>query len=158
MALWQYSFLVLPEDDGSYKNFNIFEAQNDIEDLFDDERIWLKNLTKVSTFDEIGNILPKGKSWSKDIILYGHEESNRFQIYKSKNNLVEAVSFRIDFTSDYEDILRGIIEFVQMKGFIILDEEYNKVENNAYAIKVLIENSQRIETYKKLSKLTRKNK
>jgi len=148
MAIWQYNFLVVPN--------NSFEAdtiQNLIDEdgFFDDELLWLKSRCQSNEFDNIGKILQKGKSWTDIITLYGEQDSNRFEVYVNEDNLVFSVSFRIDIRTQYEEILRSLIEFFISNSLTVLDEDLNKIALNYLSFQSIIENSPQGEKYKILS-------
>jgi hypothetical protein len=151
MALWQYTFLVLTKE--SFESINQDILFSIVDNEFDDEPFWQMHLINKSLFEEIGNILKKRKSWSNNIELYGNQESNCFEVlYDSKTNFVISVSFRIDFTSDFEDILIHIIEFCILKCLIILDENLNVVPLNIEAFKDIIKNAPQKKEYNKFLK------
>lgn len=148
MAIWQYSFLVIPKivfNNGGIKSYL------DEDGFLDDEACWLIQPNKVDFFNSIEKILPRNSSWSNEIILFGNQESNCFEVYKNECNEVVSVSFRIDYTSEYEGILRSIIEFMAMNELVILDEKLELVDNNFVAIRSLIEQSDQQAALEKLS-------
>lgn len=149
MALWQYTFQILPKVsfDAFAKDFENYSDDN----LFDDAPYWLFQPFNKSYFERIGNILQKGKSWSKEVDLYGDQESNCFEVFfNTKTNDVTSVSFRINFTSNYEMVLNGIIEFCILRGLIILDEKLQVVTLNLESVKNLIENAPQVSKYNKI--------
>jgi hypothetical protein len=148
MALWQYTFIVLPRK--SIETFPPGFSFTKDEDGFDDAPFWVEQSIKCDFFKDIDSILPIGKSWSKDINLYGNQESNCFEVL-FENGLVLSVSFRIDFTSHYDDVLNALIEFCIFKGLLILDENLKITPLNFEVIKHLIENSPQVKKYKTLS-------
>lgn len=150
MALWQYTFHILPKESlpGHLPGF-VFSKNNE---EFDDSLFWKAQQVKDSFFDEISLILPKKISWSKKISLYGNQESNCIEVL-SENNLVLSVSFRIDFTSNYEDILNALIDFFIVKGLLVIDEELKIISLNSLTIKITIESSPQYKKYKKLFSL-----
>jgi hypothetical protein len=81
--------------------------------------------------------------------MYGSEESNRFEVLCENNNVV-SVSFRIDFTTEYEIVLRQILEFCILKGLAILDESLRVVPLSFEAAKSVVDNSVQIKKYNKL--------
>lgn len=85
--------------------------------FFEDDICWMKNPISPLFFRDIINIMSEGKPWSKNLLVYGDLESNCFEIL-SINNIVQSVSFRIDFTSQDETVLSKIIEFCILKGLI----------------------------------------
>ncbi len=146
MALWQYTFYVLPKE-GVQELSSDFHFVKD-NDGFDDALYWIGQHLHKSFFNDITNILPKSISWSRNIDLYGNQESNCVEVL-FKTNWIVSVSMRIDFTSNYENILRQLIEFFILNGLIIIDEELNLLPNNLLAIKEKINASSQYEKYKK---------
>lgn len=151
MALWQYTFHILTKESLCFFPIGINHSFDDY--LFDDEPYWQYKPVNKCYFDEIGNILQKNKSWSKKINLYGDEQSNCFEVlFDGETNNVISVSFRIDYTSNYELVLREIIEFCVLKNLIILDENVQVLSLNYESIKSIIDNSPQVKRYKKLMK------
>ena len=139
MALWQYTFHILTRESFDFIGDKTLFSTEDY--LFDDEPYWQYKPIDRSFFTEIELILDRGKSWSKNIDLYGIQDSNCFEVGFEQNNIVNSVSFRINFTSDYENILNQIIEFCILKKLIILDEELNVVPLDINTIKEIIKNA-----------------
>lgn len=148
MAIWQYSFIVIPRD-----SLSDFKKQPNRDKAFDDEIYWLNIPTDPKLFYEIGEILPRVESWSKNLIIYGNDTSNCFEIL-SENNRVASISFRVDFTSNYEKVLGLVLEFLLLNGFFLLDENYNNLSGNYLEAKGVIESSHQFSLYEKLSKGT----
>jgi len=145
MALWQIDFFILPQD--ALNNQELFKISE--EHSFDDSQFWQSLKESPSNFDSVGLFLPRSKSWASCLIMFGDETSNRFEIMAS-NDFVESVSFRIDFTSAYDDVLRQIIEFCILNGFIILDEKLQIVPLNFEAAKRVIEDAPQVRKYNSL--------
>lgn len=145
MALWQVGFFILPKESIEY--LDSFEVSD--EHTFDDTSFWKTKKINPSFFNPIGFFLPQSKSWAKYLTIYGDENSNRFEIV-SENNIVESVSFRVDFTSDYESVLNEIIEFCILNGLIILDEGLNLVPLNFELANSSIKNAPQIKKYNDL--------
>lgn len=151
MALWQYAFHIFTKEsfDSLHLRFPLSLAKFG----FDDEAYWQFKAIDKSYFYDIGVILKKGKSWSNEIDLYGNQESNCLEVFfDSTSNVIKSVSFRIDFTSNYEIILRNIIEFCILKKLIILDENLQAVVLNYEIAKSIIENAPQKRKYNKLRK------
>lgn len=127
MALNQIGFFVLPKESlDKLLTKNHFEL--DEEGYFDDELIWKKYKRHYSLFNLISEILRPSVSWSKNILLYGDENSNRFEVLFDQNNIILSVSFRIDFTSNYEIILIRLLDFFKSNDLIVIDGMLNLVE------------------------------
>lgn len=127
MSLNQIGFFVLPKDclDKTSKNNNFELDENG---YFDDELIWNKHKIHYSLFNEITEILPLNISWSKNIVLFGDENSNRLEVLFDKNEIILSVSFRLDFASNYEIILIKLLNFFKSNDLIVIDEKLNLTE------------------------------
>jgi hypothetical protein len=127
MSLNQIGFFVLPKDclDETSKNNNFELDENG---YFDDELIWNKHKIHYSLFNEITEILPLNISWSKNIVLFGDENSNRLEVLFDKNEIILSVSFRLDFASNYEIILIKLLNFFKSNDLIVIDEKLNLTE------------------------------
>lgn len=148
MAIWQYTFQVLPKESiNTLTNDSFF---NSADEGFDDELLWKQYPLKKGFFNKINSILKKTKSWSSDIDLYGNQESNCFEVLSDSEGNAISVSFRIDFTSNYEFILSHVIEFCGLNGLLILDEGLNIVPWNYEQVKNIIKNSPQVKKYNEL--------
>lgn len=149
MALWQVDFFVLPKD--AFEVLSLVSYPSTDEDnCFDDAIFWLEEKISLSFFNSIANVLPITKSWHEDLTIFGSLESNCFEVL-CKKNIAVSVSFRIDYTSEYELILRGFIQFFILNNLIVLTEDLIQIPLNFEVIKSTIENSQRVQTYRMLS-------
>jgi len=149
MALWQYTFQILPKKSfsTSKKDLNLFDENN----LFDDELYWKYESINKCYFEGVEQLLKKGKSWSQEINLYGSEKSNCLEIFfDTQTSNIKSVSLRIDFTSEFELVLRGIIDFCIYKELIILDEELQIIPLNYESISSIINNSPQFKRYHEL--------
>lgn len=145
MALWQISFLIIPKN---YPEDKI--RANQMEDWFNEDEFWQGAEITDSIFSSINSVLPKTNSWSDSMILYGEEESNCLNIVIEKN-YVASVSFRIDFRTNYENIVRNIIELCITNGFNIMNDSHSIIPLNFESINSTIQASPQISMYNKLS-------
>lgn len=148
MGLHQYGFFILPKE-----SYELIEKHHKlkIEDdfLFDDAPFWTIERIDCSYFENLDSILKKSSSWSKDILLFGDEESNRVEIY-CENNKVVSASFRIDYLSNYEFVLRELINFFMQKELIIINEDLELMPMNYINFKCKIESSEQYKLYNNL--------
>lgn len=149
MALWQYTFQILPK-----KSFSVLKSDIQLFDennLFDDEPYWKYEPFNKNYFEGVEKLLMKGKSWSKEIYLLGSENSNCLEVlFDIQTDNVKSVSLRIDFTSEFEMILRGFIDFCIYNELIILDEALQIVSLNYESIIHIINNSPQFKRYNEL--------
>lgn len=139
-------FFIIPKNSISE---NELESAISKDGFFEDDIFWMKDPMSTILFKDIIRIMLEGKSWSKDLLVFGDLGSNCFEIL-SENNIVQSVLFGIDFTSHYENILSQIIEFCILKGLIILDENINIVSLNFETMKSVITNAPQVKKYNRL--------
>ncbi|MBD1432703.1 hypothetical protein H8B06_07705 [Sphingobacterium sp. DN00404] len=144
MAIWQYTFLVLPKDGVQVLSTSTNNGLGKTIDGFEDDRYWKYSTIKRDLFNAVGHILPKSKSWSNEIDLYGNQDSNCFEVFFDKEDTIQSVSFRIDFKDNYRSILQGILEFCRHNGLIVLDESLSIVPlNYEYTHRIILTSPQR---------------
>jgi len=148
MALWQYSFFVLPKN-------TVLEIAPDLlfekkDGLFDDAPYWKLGKIKRDVFNPISKILPVANSWNKDLIIFGDNESNCFEVLVD-GEYVESVSFRIDFRTGYERIIEELLFFFMSAEMLVLGEDLNVLQLNGYEFKMKIENSPQYKKYKNIA-------
>ncbi len=146
MALWQIPFNVYPSEDLDISKFVLSE------DYFDeDEDAWKKLSVSIDYFDEIKNILPVGKSWSQRLVILGDIESNVFEIGIEEDNTVSSASFRIDFRTDFERIVKKIIDFCIQNNLTVINMEMNEVSLNYETFELAIKQNTQTELYNRLA-------
>lgn len=148
MAIWQYTFHVLPKEsvDALSSNYHFKKDEGE----FDDEPYWKYNSISRDFFYGINKILVKSISWSNQIDLYGNQESNCFEVF-FENNYVISASFRIDFRSNYEKTLGEIIEYCLLNGLVILNEDLRIVPFISEKFKNCIDEAPQVKKYHELS-------
>jgi len=149
MALWQYTFFIVPNTD--LLNLSVGANLNNNLEYFDFKEFWIYKPFKPDYFDSFEKLLPKNKSWSKNIILFGKEDTNCIEVL-IEHGIVINLTIRIDYTTEYKCLLAELIEFCILKGFVILDEELNIVSLRLLDLVALIENSEQARTLNILSK------
>ena len=147
MAIWQCEFFILPKSDTYDLQYD--PQYSDIR-LFEDDKYWKKAKIKKEVFSEISYLLKPEKSWSNEMDLYGSENGNRLEVFFDANNIIESVTFRIDFRSEYEAVLRGIISLCEKNGFCIIDGSLKNLKLSFSAIKETINKSKNKEFFTEL--------
>jgi hypothetical protein len=116
MALWQYTFHIIPTK--SSLNF-LQNLNSDFEENgFDSIPFWADKGYTRDDFKFIGKILAPSTSWSKQIDLYGDQESNCLEVFFSEA-AIESVSLRIDFRTRYKFILDDLLDSFFNKRILI---------------------------------------
>ena len=143
MAIWQCDFYILPS--------NSDEAVLNLE-IFDDSIFWHKVSVNKEIFNSVASVLPQVKSWSDSLDIYGNLEDSCMQISFDNNGLVDGALLRINFTSEYKDILKFIISFCIKNDFEILTSDLSKLPLLYSKIDQYIAGSKRKEKFMKLQK------
>lgn len=147
MALWQYTFIVIPK-----KNVVIQNSSTKLnEEYYYKTDFWRHGYEK-DCFEELDKILPKAKSWSKNIIIFGKEDSNVLKLILDDKKVTEVI-LRIDFRTHYAHLLNEILIFCLSHGFILLDEDLNIMPFDSSTIVHVIENSSQYFKLKEMSGL-----
>ena len=101
MAVWQFQSYIIPSD-----NIDIVNNEDNAVSWHD------RKIENISV-----NFLPLGKSWSKDIVIYGNVEETCFELLYDDKALVE-ISCRLDLRSLTKSLLHNVINYVQsINGF-----------------------------------------
>lgn len=148
MALWQYTFRVIPSVDSHALNGVIHNTEGNR--IITDDVLWDAKKMPLSKLAGLGDILPPGKSWSSNIIIHGDLEKNCIEVYLNGDN-VSSMSFRIDFRSEYENILSKLIDLLKEMSLTALSENLTVVPLTFEAMQETIESSPQVSTWRKLS-------
>ncbi|UPT65344.1 MAG: hypothetical protein M0D57_12320 [Sphingobacteriales bacterium JAD_PAG50586_3] len=146
MALWQINFVVSPKsamaDLPKFNGLYISEYEN--------SEHWEVLALKPDFFEPLNSFLPKTDWYTPSIILFGNEDTNRLEVCID-NNIVDSVSFRIDFRSQYKPILTQLIEFFKANDLIVLDEYLNLMPLDLEAFNIAIQNHKQVKIYNTLA-------
>lgn len=147
MAIWQYTFHLLPKQclkDGASPLLN---DDNGV----DYSPFWKLFPTTRAAFNGVSAFLKTNKSWSNSIDQYGDIDSNCVEVY-FENEMVESVSFRLNYTINYEYVLTEMFDFCVRGEFVLIDEDLELVVFNLESIDAIIRQSSQLKVYKKLSR------
>lgn len=153
MAIWQYTFYLVPRN--AY--LSMPSPKKDCDGLIGIDIYWSSEEISCSFFNNIERILPKTKERNNEQLVFGDFESNVLTLI-CKNKKVATASFRINYTIDYEEILRELIEFFIFNALVVIDENLNEVPLNFESFKNTIETSPKIKKYNELLKRQDKHK
>lgn len=148
MALWQYTFRVIPSVDSHALNGVIHNTEGN--NIIADDELWDSKKMQLGELANLGEILPPGKSWNTDLMVYGDLEKNCIEVYLNGDN-VSSMSFRIDFRSEYENILSKLIDLLKKMSLTALSEDLAVVPLTFEAMQETIESSSQVLTWRKLS-------
>ncbi len=138
MSVYQYDFFIIPRKNvytvfeglnlNSFLNKELLNDPNGELELFEDDLFWKNHTLK---FIDISKYLEKklrrGESWSKNLIIFGHNDENCIKILLEKGIIV-SIGFRINFTLDYGKFLKVVIDFCQYFDFLVVSSDLNILE------------------------------
>lgn len=151
MALWQYPFIVVPKKNVLKQSFS-----SKLNEKFYNETNFWDSGYESNCFEALNKILPKGKSWSKDIILFGKEDSNVLEIVLEDKKVIEVI-LRIDFRTNYIHLLNEILKICLSNEFILLDENLNIMSFDPSEIISIIENSPQYNKFEEMYRSVKSN-
>ena len=147
MALWQYQFTIIPN-------------QYILKDISNEEleyELWEYANIHKEDFMQVNSFLPKTKSWSEYLDIYGNIDSNCLEVFFDREDRITSVSLRIDFRSDYNKILYQLLSFFKAKDYTLLDENLQPIKTiNNESLEVIIKQSVQYEKYNRLVYLANK--
>lgn len=110
MSTWQFSVYLIPYSwakEHEFDSKSLFDQEG-----FTTESVW-KSVQLDNDFQErIEKVLPKAKSWSDKLLLWGDPEKNDIQIW-FKERIEEGVLVRIDLRRDQMVFIREIVQLAQ---------------------------------------------
>lgn len=78
-----------------------------------------EDLTRLC--DELGHLLPPGKSWSDEMLRFGQEDGDRIEVYCAEGKrCIEAVEIRVDCTKVDHGFLKGLCRLLSVKGWVMI--------------------------------------
>ena len=116
MALWQYSFQLLP------RSTEITEGDTFLNrEITANLDFWHNIQTSPLDIAEIQTILPVGKSWNDDLLIFGDSEKSCISFFIEKGFILEA-ELRVDLRSDFPMFLQRMRDIEFMQKVFLLDE------------------------------------
>lgn len=122
MAVWQFTIAFLPQD--------WLDAGGDVNALFDERgfdaaRAWWSY--KHPKLEEIlGSALSRGKSWHSDLIVWGSEQTDDIQLWRSQGK-VNSIVVRFDLRQPNMTLLQQAIHMAQELNLAIMALETGSI-------------------------------
>ncbi|PHR73699.1 MAG: hypothetical protein COA67_02940 [Lutibacter sp.] len=138
MSVYQYGFFIIPRKNvytvfeglnlNSFLNNELVDDPDGELELFEDDLFWENHALKFIDISKyFDKKIQRGESWSKNLIIYGHNDENCIKIFLEKDIIV-SVGFRINFTLDYGKFLKEVIDFCQYFDFLVVSNDLNILE------------------------------
>ena len=97
-----------------------------------------KTILSEESLIKLRSVLPTGKSWHNDLVVYGELESTCVCVWKDSDRV--EISCRIDVSSLEEDVINALVDFAKANNLTFV---YNQkaVDTSSNSIKVILTNS-----------------
>jgi hypothetical protein len=143
MAIWQHQMHLLPREEVvSYleKSTSMsYEALNEID-------WWKYGRFILMDFEPFESILPRNKSWSDNLALFGEDDSTCIEILFMESKVSE-ISIRIDLRKDNDFFLEKLCEFAKVNNCVFLDENLFIINSDIFSIKQSISRDNKYERF-----------
>ncbi|WP_129641433.1 hypothetical protein [Peristeroidobacter agariperforans] len=118
MAVWQFTIALLPQDwlDAGGDVLSLFA-----EGCFDASSAW-RSYRHPQLEQILGSALSQGKSWSSQLTLWGSEQTNDIQLFRSKDR-VDSVVVRFDLRQPNMALFQQVIRIAQQLRLAIVTVE-----------------------------------
>lgn len=149
MALWQYKFRIIPSPSrmfGSEDNSDKPLGERSV----DEETLWNQARISVDVFDSIKTVLPKADSWNDTHLIYGDLETTCLEL-GNKNGVIEYASVRVDFRTDFMEVLKALIPVLESNELTLLDENFDLVPLDTAHIRDIVLSAPKVTKYKLLA-------
>lgn len=108
MAVWQFTIAFLPQDwlDAGGDVHALFE-----EETFDAASAW-RSYRHPKLEEILGSALRKGKSWHSELTIWGSEQTDDIQLFRSKDR-VESITVRFDLRQPNMALFQQVIQIAK---------------------------------------------
>ncbi len=107
MATWQFSVNLIPKSWAIKNDYDSSLFYSD--EGYDTEVAWVNNQPKPDYINSLSKILPKTKSWSKDLLCWGNEEEHDIQVCY-ENKIIDGIHIRLDLNQQLDNIITKLIQ------------------------------------------------
>jgi len=139
MAIWQYDIFIIPNNKKELIKKKTTREEKLI--LFDDSVFWKDTKISIDDFQSVKLMLKQGKSWSKELIVYGELEDNCLKIFLN-NHSICSVTIRLDFRTDYIEFLEAVIDICKKHDLIMINASMSVLPRESKKIKQLVNQSE----------------
>jgi len=123
MAVWQFDLLVIPQ-----KQIQQFGCAEKFDaDCYDQHEWWDDSVSLQDIIDRIDIVLKRGKSWSKDILKWGGEDSNRIDL-SVMGNVVSELLVRLDLRDISQSFLNEIVNLARDLHCVFCTDDWKLIE------------------------------
>ncbi|WP_282611407.1 hypothetical protein, partial [Pelagibius sp. Alg239-R121] len=108
MALWQFCIELIPEQWIALNQQKITNYYTN--DGWDFGDAWRNYDLEIEVI--VDGYMPRGKSWSDQMVLWGHDERHDIQLYRD-NDQIEGLTIRIDLREDAKAMILTAVSIAQ---------------------------------------------
>lgn len=124
MALWQYSFWVIPKSAllGKYEKLPASITEDDF-----NETEWFADFNQAKNLIEAINYLPVSEHWDKETVFFGVYDKDSISIMFDGNKLVE-IKMRVDLRNQNLPILNRMVQSLFEFDLMVVDDGLSIVD------------------------------
>jgi hypothetical protein len=138
MATWQFDLYIVPRE--KLVEVAGVTAQRISQQQFEQTEWWEGASLPPHYVQVLTTLLPRAESWSPGVEIWGTEDGNRIDVYRS-GGAVQEVRFRIDVRAIDVGVLEAVARFADNAGCALLTEEFEVVPPTLDAMLKEIRNS-----------------
>jgi len=125
MAIWQFDLLVIPR-----KQIQQYGCAEKLDAGCYDQHEWWDNFVSVKdVVDRIDIVLKRKESWSKDILMWGAEDSNRIDLCVTEN-VVSELLIRLDLRDISRSFLDEIVNLARDLSCVFCTDDWKIIDTD----------------------------
>lgn len=132
MAIWQVALELVPKDK--------VNSKVSIENL-EPSSLWNGFDIRKDSIEEVGKVLKRTESWSKDIVQLGNLSGTVIEIFYEEGNISE-VTCRLDLRNINIEILDTILNFIWANDLVVIVDNTVYMELNREVLVDIIKKSE----------------
>ena len=107
MAIWQIPIELVPEkwaEENEYRTSLLYD-----EDGYDTTCAWIENQPTEDLDVIFSNLLPKAKSWSEDLVIWGSDKKHDISVWEEEG-VITSIGLRIDLRENITSLMTGFCD------------------------------------------------
>lgn len=132
MATYQFKIELLPK---AWAQKNKYDAkllydtkQDDNFEQYDPSIAWERHILSVELDYIISKVLPRGKSWSSDLLIWGDDKHTDIQAWvKDKEQHLESVTIRLDLRDKLDKLVNDIVILAKSMDCVLFMPETKQI-------------------------------
>ena len=140
MAIWQYGFHLLPQEELS--NVGSLNLIPDEDGLWDFDKLWGDRKLPKGYEEFLDSRIRKCNSWHHDIKCWGDYSANIIEIVFADRR-IDDIHFRVDVSSLDFAFIESVVQFAQLCDCRLLTQEHAVIDANLEGVVAAIKDRKR---------------